>query len=95
MPTATVTDPDLDEDEQFRLIWGGNLSEQMTLLGLTNKGLAATLKDQTGVDVSPQAVGQWRSGQSAPRPHVMVALSQVLRIPPRVLFSLDVVRVAA
>lgn len=94
MPTSTVTDPELDQDEAIRRIWGGNLSEQMALHRLTNKALASRLK-AVGVEVSPQAVGQWRAGVSAPRPHVMVALATVLRVSPRVLFSLDVIRVAA
>ncbi len=91
---ATVLAADVDADEAIRRIWGDNVSEQMTLLGMTNKALAAALAGR-GVDVSVQAIGQWRSGQSAPRPHVMVAIAAVLRIPPRVLFSLDVIRAAA
>lgn len=95
MPSpAVITDTQMDPDEAIRLIWGANLSEQMRLLGVTNKALVGALKAH-GVDVSQQAVGQWRAGQNAPRPHVMVAICTVLRVPPRVLFSLDLIRVAA
>ena len=94
MPTAaTVLEPQVDEDEAIRRTWGQNIDDQMKALGFTNKALAAALKEH-GVDVSVQTIGYWRLGQKAPTPGNMVALAAALRIAPRVLFSLDVIRLA-
>lgn len=95
MPTAaTVLDPELDEDEAIRRSWGRNIDEQIKTLQMTNKSVATAMK-ALGSEVSVQIVGQWRLGNKAPTPANMVALATVLRVAPRVLFSLDVIRLGS
>lgn len=78
----------VDEDAAIRRRWGKNLGEVMEIAGVSRKQLVVALAEQ-GVDVTHQAVAQWLSGQTAPRPHAMLLIASIVRVPPRVLFALD------
>lgn len=83
---------EVDEDVAIKSSWGRNIDDQMTFLDIANKQLVQELA-AIGTHVTVQTVSAWRRGEKSPGPANMVAVARVLRIAPRVLFSLDVVRV--
>lgn len=78
-----------DADEAIRRRWGRNLTETMAITGMTPKRLVIEMANE-GVEVSAQSISQWCKGDVAPSPSKMAALSRVLKVPPRMLFSLDI-----
>jgi len=71
----------LPDAETLRVRWGKAIARQRTAMGMTQRQLA------DAVGVTPQAVGTWERGESAPRPHLQVAIAQVLRVEWAVLFQ--------
>ncbi len=83
-----------ETDEAIRRHWGDNLASTMRTQGITPKRLVGELHD-IGVDASAQSISQWCKGDNAPSPSKMIALARVLRVPPRMLFPLDVILLAS
>lgn len=78
-----------DADEAIRRRWGRNLTDTMAACGMTPKRLVIEMAAQ-GVEVSTSSISQWCKGDVAPSPSKMAAIARVLRVPPRMLFSLDI-----
>lgn len=78
-----------DADEAIRRRWGRNLTETMAITSMTPKRLVIELAAE-GVETSTQSISQWCKGDVAPSPSKMAAISRVLKVPPRMLFSLDI-----
>ena len=78
-----------DSDAAIRRRWGKNLAETMAAQDITPKRLVIEMA-MLGVDISTSSISQWTKGDNAPGPSKMIALARVLRVPPRMLFSLDI-----
>lgn len=93
---VAIVEPVADEDldQAIRRAWAANIADQMDLLGYNDVTVVIELRKR-GVSVTAAAVGQWRSGKVSPKPSMQVALAAVLRAAPRMMFSLDIAKVAA
>lgn len=73
-----------DPAKRIRQEWGGNIARLRTLRGLTRSALA----DQVGV--TEAAVGMWERGETAPRPHIQLAIADALDCDHGVVFPLRI-----
>jgi transcriptional regulator with XRE-family HTH domain len=72
------------EDVRIRRVrrtWGRAIAAQRKAIGMTQRQLADT------VGVSPQAVGTWERGETAPRPHLQPEIARALGVAWSVLFQ--------
>lgn len=85
--TAHVVQIGTEQDPAVRLrqSWGKKITELRKLRGLSRVELGERC------DVSAAAVGMWERGETAPRPHVQVAIARALDVPHGVLFPMEAV----
>lgn len=73
-------------EKRQRMEWGRILTAAMTDQELSRRVLIERLREQYGVDVTPQAVSCWLLGRWSPSPRHQAAVAGVLKVEPHVLF---------
>lgn len=76
--------------DRLRLRWAATLAAYLTARGMNQKQFRLALADH-GCKVSRQAIDQWLSGQTAPRPAHQAAIAAVFQAPVHVLFPIEAV----
>lgn len=84
MPAIRTVDP--DPDRELRIVWGTNLADVLKTFGWSRKRLILALAEEFSIEVTEQAVSQWCTGATAPRPSVQGAIAALLRVPTHLLF---------
>jgi transcriptional regulator with XRE-family HTH domain len=81
-------------DADIRRTWGTRIAAARTAAGL-NRGEVSRAFLDAGLRVSPQAVAQWESGATSPRPGLRLALADILGADANELYSLDDIEAVA
>lgn len=74
-------------EQQLRLEWAANLTDEIKAKRLTPKAFHIAL-NEVGAKVTPQAVYSWLSGASSPSPFNQAYIAHVLKAPAHRLFPL-------
>ena len=75
-----------DPAKRLKQKWGEALRSQRETLGFTLDEVAERMK-ASGCHVSPQAIGMWERGETAPKWHNQMAVAQALGTTRSVLFQ--------
>lgn len=76
--------------QRLRLKWAYLLAAHMDANDKMRRAELQHRLAELGVSVSQQAIAQWLSGKTAPRPHHQAALARIFRVPVYALFPIEV-----